>query len=65
MKAKDFEHLYTLEPGDKWAWIGDEVVISNPEKIPFTVNLKTGEIKNEAFFPIEEARAAAGLIEKP
>ena len=43
MKAPDFSRFYTLEPGDKWCWIGDEIIIANPNKIPFTINLKTGE----------------------
>ena len=46
MEESDFAHLYKLEPGDKWCWIGDEIVVVNPEKIPFTINLKTGEILN-------------------
>jgi hypothetical protein len=38
----DFEHVYTLEPGDKWAWFGDHILIVNADKIPFEVDLATG-----------------------
>jgi hypothetical protein len=43
-----FRHVYTLEPGDKWAWFGDHIVIANADKIPFTVDLATG--KRESLF---------------
>ena len=45
MKYSEFKHLYTLEEGDKWCWIEDEIIITNPNKIPFSINLETGEKK--------------------
>ena len=44
--SREFSHLYTLETGDKWAWFGDYVVICNADKIPFAIDLATGEKKN-------------------
>lgn len=38
--------IYTLEPGDKWAWFGDHILVCNGDKIPFTIDLATGERKN-------------------
>lgn len=44
--VRKVENIYTLEPGDKWCWIGDKIGITNAEKIPFTIDLVTGERKN-------------------
>jgi hypothetical protein len=43
---RHFQHIYTLEPGDKWCLIEGYVLIANQDKIPFTIDLKTGERKS-------------------
>lgn len=41
--------VYTLEPGDKWAWFGDRILVVNMDKVPFIIDLATLKREEVAF----------------
>lgn len=41
--ARKVEHIYTLQDGDVWTIYNHHLVIANPDRPPFMIELATGK----------------------